>query len=145
MGHGVAACIGGKMAAPDRPVVALVGDAAFAMNGMEVHTAVENDVPVIWVVMNNGGHGMVHAGEMLQFKGRFSTSLFKHPLNVAQIAEAVGAPSFRVERPGETERALALALASRRPSVLDVRIDPDILPPTGMRLATLEKFFSGAH
>jgi hypothetical protein len=91
MGHGVAAAIGGKLAAPDRPVVALTGDAAFAMNGLEVHTAVENDVPVVWVVLNNGGHGMVHLGETQQFQGRFNTSLFRRKLNVAQIADAVGA------------------------------------------------------
>jgi acetolactate synthase-1/2/3 large subunit len=145
MGHGVAAAIGGKMAAKDRPVVALVGDAAFAMNGMEVHTAVENDIPVIWIVMNNGGHGMVHLGETLQFKGKFCTSLFKRPLNVAQIAEAVGAQAFRVERGGELEQALHQALESGRPTVIDVHICPDAIPPTGMRLATLERFFSGKN
>jgi acetolactate synthase-1/2/3 large subunit len=142
MGHGVAAAIGGKVAAKDRPVVALVGDAAFAMNGLEVHTAVENDIPVIWVVMNNGGHGMVHLGESMQFKGKFSTSIFKHPLNVAAIAEAVGALSFRVERAGETEAAIRKALQSGRPSVIDVQIYRDCIPPMGMRMATLERFFS---
>lgn len=142
MGHGVAAAIGGKMAAKDRPVVSLVGDAAFAMNGLEVHTAVENNIPVIWVVMNNGGHGMVHLGESMQFKGKFSTSLFKHPLNVSAIASAVGALSFRIEKAGDTEKALKEALLSGRPSVLDVQIYRDCIPPVGMRLATLERFFS---
>ncbi len=143
MGHAVAGSIGGKLAAKDRPVVALVGDAAFAMNGMEVHTAVENDIPVVWVVMNNGGHGMVHVGETLQFKGKFSTSQFKHPLDAAQIAEAVGALAFRVSKAGETEKAIRQALASGRPSVIDVRIDPEAMPPLGIRLATLERFFQG--
>lgn len=142
MGHGVAAAIGGKLAAPGRPVVALVGDAAFAMNGLEVHTAVENDVPVVWVVLNNGGHGMVHLGETQQFQGRFNTSLFRRRLNVAQIADAVGALSYVAEKPGDTEKALAAALAAQRPAVIDVRVDPGAVPPTGMRLATLEKFFS---
>lgn len=145
MGHGVAAAIGGKMAAKDRAVVALVGDGSFAMNGMEVHTAVENNIPVIWVVMNNGGHGMVHLGEKMQFKGKFNTSIFKHPLNVAQIAEAVGAQSFRVERAGETEVALLKALQSGRPTVIDVRICPDTSPPMGMRMATLERFFTSSR
>jgi acetolactate synthase-1/2/3 large subunit len=112
------------------------------MNGLEVHTAVENDIPVIWVVMNNGGHGMVHLGESMQFKGKFSTSIFKHPLNVAAIAEAVGALSFRVERAGETEAAIRKALQSGRPSVIDVQIYRDCIPPMGMRMATLERFFS---
>jgi acetolactate synthase-1/2/3 large subunit len=145
MGHGVAAAIGGKMAAKDKPVVALVGDGSFAMNGMEIHTAVENDIPVIWVVLNNGGHGMVHLGEMMQFKGKFSTSMFKRPLDVARISEAIGAQSFCVERAGETEAAIAQALKSNRPTVIDVRICPDSVPPMGMRLATLEKFFSSSR
>src|SRR5262249_24076204 len=65
MGSAVAGSIGGKLAAPDKPVIALVGDSAFAMNGMEVHTAVEHDVPVIWIVLNNSGHGMIFHGERL--------------------------------------------------------------------------------
>ncbi|HMU96634.1 MAG TPA: thiamine pyrophosphate-binding protein [Elusimicrobiota bacterium] len=143
MGHAVAGAIGGKVAAKDRPVVALVGDGAFAMNGMEVHTAVENDIPVVWLVMNNGGHGMVHVGETLQFKGKFNTAQFNQRLDVAKIADAVGALSFVVDRAGDTEKALRQALASGRPCVIDVRTDPEAMPPTGIRLATLERFFQG--
>jgi acetolactate synthase I/II/III large subunit len=142
MGHAVAGAIGGKLAAPGRPVVALVGDGAFAMNGMEVHTAVENDIPVIWVVLNNGGHGMVHLGEVIQFKGKFNTSLFRQPLDIAKMGEAMGAQAFRARLPGETEQLVKRALASGRPTVIDVRIDPEERPPTGMRLATLERFFN---
>jgi acetolactate synthase-1/2/3 large subunit len=141
MGHGVAAAIGGKLAAPDRPVVALVGDGAFAMNGMEVHTAVENDIPVVWVVLNNGGHGMVHLGETLQFKGKFSTALFRRPLDVAKMAEAMGALAFRAEGPGEVEDCVRRALASGRPAVVDVRVDMNAFPPAAVRLETLERFF----
>ncbi|MBI4397098.1 MAG: thiamine pyrophosphate-binding protein [Elusimicrobia bacterium] len=142
MGHGMAAAIGGKLAAPERPVVALVGDGAFAMNGMEVHTAVENDIPVIWVVQNNGGHGMVHVGETIQFKGKFNTSLFKHPLDVAKIGEAMGALAIRVERPGELEEAIKKALEAERPTVIDVIVDPEAIPPTAIRIETLERFFN---
>jgi acetolactate synthase-1/2/3 large subunit len=141
MGHAVAGAIGGKMAAPDRPVVALVGDGSFAMNGMEVHTAVENNIPVIWVVMNNGGHGMVHVGESIQFKGKFNTSLFNHRVDAAGIGEAVGALAFRAERPGDVEESLRQAIRSGRPCVIDVRGDPRDRPPLGIRLATLERFF----
>ncbi|MBK8871473.1 MAG: thiamine pyrophosphate-binding protein [Elusimicrobia bacterium] len=143
MGHAVAGVIGGKMAAPERPVVALVGDGSFAMNGLEVHTAVENKIPVVWVVMNNGGHGMVHVGESIQFKGKFNTSLFNHRVDAAGIGEAVGALAFRVERPGEVEEALRKALCSGRPCVIDVRGDPRDRPPLGIRIATLERFFGG--
>ncbi len=141
MGHAVAAAIGGKLAAPDRPVIALVGDAAFAMNGTEVHTAVENDIPVIWVVMNNGGHGMVCHGETLQFQGKFSTGKFRYPLHIAALAQAMGAQGLLVEKPGEFGTALAKAIKSRRPTVIDVIIDPTDMPPLGLRIETLDQFF----
>ena len=55
----------GIFAAPDKPVVAVLGDGAFAMHGLEVHTAVEYDLPIIYIVINNGAHGMVYNGEKL--------------------------------------------------------------------------------
>jgi len=143
MGHAVAGSVGGKLAAPSRNVVALVGDGAFAMNGMEVHTAVEQQIPVVWVVMNNAGHGMVCHGERLQFKGKFSTGRFRCPLDVAAMAEAMGALGFRVERPGELARTLREALASGRPAVIDARIDPEEMPPLALRIETLDRFFEG--
>lgn len=145
MGHAVAAAIGGKLAAPERPVIALVGDAAFAMNGMEVHTAVEWGVPVIWIVMNNGGHGMVCHGERLQFKGKFSTGKFRRPLDIAGMAESMGALGLRVEKPGELAGALTAAQRSLRPTVIDVRTDPEAMPPLAMRIETLDRFFEGTR
>jgi acetolactate synthase-1/2/3 large subunit len=142
MGHGAAAAIGGKLAAPHRPVVALVGDAAFAMNGMEVHTAVENNIPVIWVVQNNGGHGMVHLGETMQFKGKFNTALFRQPVDIVQMAQSLGALAFKAERPGEVEKFVRLALAANMPTVIDARIDRETMPPAAVRLETLERFFN---
>jgi|CXWL01.1.fsa_nt_gi acetolactate synthase-1/2/3 large subunit len=142
MGHGVAAAIGGKLAAPRRPVAALVGDGAFAMNGMEVHTAVENDIPVIWVVQNNGGHGMVHLGETMQFKGKFHTALFNHQLDIVKMAEGMGALAFKAELPGDVERFVRLALAANRPTVIDARTDVNAFPPAAVRLETLERFFN---
>jgi len=142
MGHGTAAAIGGKLAAPDRPVVALVGDGSFAMNGMEVHTAVENDIPVIWVVQNNGGFGMVHLGETMQFKGKFNTGLFRRAIDVVKIAEGLGALAFKAERPGDVEKFIRMGLAANRPTVIDARIDREAMPPAAVRLKTLEKFFN---
>jgi acetolactate synthase-1/2/3 large subunit len=127
----------------DRPVVAIVGDAAFAMNGMEVHTAVENDIPVIWLVLNNGGHGMVHVGETIQFGKKFNTSLFSHRLDVAKMGEAMGALALRCKAANEVEAAVKRAVQANRPTVIDVAIDPNAMPPTGIRLATLERFFQG--
>jgi len=97
MGYAVAAAIGGKLAAPDRPVVALVGDAAFAMHGMEVHTAAESGAPVIWVVLNNGGHAMVGNIQQMLF-ARTSQALFHHPWTPPQ------SPAAWAPQPTESRR-----------------------------------------
>lgn len=144
MGHAMPASIGAKVAAPHRPVVSLVGDAAFAMNGMEIHTAVEHQIPVVCVVMNNGGHGMVCHGERLQFKGKFQTGKFHRPLEIAAIAQGLGARSLQVDAPGDFAEAFRQALSAGEPVVLDVQTDPEAMPPMGMRIETLDKFFEPA-
>lgn len=60
MGFATAGAIGGKLAAPDKPVIALAGDGCFQMNGMEIATAVSNNIPVVWIVQNNAKLGLVH-------------------------------------------------------------------------------------
>lgn len=140
MGHAVAASIGGKLAAPDRPVIALVGDAAFAMNGLEIHTAVEHDIPVIWIVLNNGGHGMVYHGERIQFGGEFVTSRFKRPIDIAALARSMGANAAVVDTPGDLPNALQEAIRSQRPTVIDARVDIEACPPTAERFRTLDRF-----
>lgn len=142
MGHAVAAAIGGQLAAPERTVVSVVGDAAFAMNGMEVHTAVEYNIPVIWLVLNNGGHGMVHYGEQRQFRGKFSTAKFSRPLDVAAMAEAMGARALRVWRPGDLSRLMPEVLRMRRPTVIDARVDIETAPPMDSRIKSLDRFFN---
>lgn len=138
MGWATAAVIGGKLARPDRAAFALVGDAAFAMNGTEVHTAVELGLPVVWVVVNNGGHGMIYHGEKAQFGGKFVSSVFRKPLDVAAMARGMGARALRVERPGDLARALRGAPLDG-PLVLDVITDLSERPPMGARVDALQK------
>ncbi len=144
MGYAVAGCVGAQLACPERTVVALSGDASFAMNGMEVHTAVENDAPVIWVVVNNGGHGMIYHGERALYGGKFCSSLFRRPIDVAAVARGLGAEAFRVERPGELSEALEAARAARRPAVIDVLTEMGDAPPMGARVKTIQKELAAA-
>jgi acetolactate synthase-1/2/3 large subunit len=143
MGSAVAGVVGGALAASDRRAVALVGDAAFAMHGMEVHTAVEQRLPVVWLVLNNGGHGMVHQGETIMRGADLGTSVFRVPIDSAALARALGAQGVRVESPGELRSALDRAFLSDRPTVIDAVIDPNELAPTLVRRAeTLARFFA---
>jgi acetolactate synthase-1/2/3 large subunit len=142
MGSAVAGVIGGALAAPDRRAVALVGDAAFAMNGAEVHSAAEQGLPVTWVVINNGGHGMVSQGETLMKGKNLGTSVFRVPLDVTGMARSLGAHAVRVQTPSELQAALAEAMARQGgPTVIDAVVDPQELPPTLVRRAqTLAEF-----
>jgi acetolactate synthase-1/2/3 large subunit len=142
MGHAIAAAIGGKLASPNRVVAVLAGDGAFAMNGLEIHTAVEHNIPLIWIIQNNGGHGMVHLGESIQFKGKFSTALFRNHLDIVKMSEAMGALAFQAQKPGDVEKFIAIGLAANRPTVIDARIDLKSFPPAAVRLETLERFFN---
>lgn len=128
MGNGVCAAIGGKLAAPARAVVSLVGDAAFAMNGMEVHTAAEHQIPVVWVVLNNGGHGMVYHGERMLLGGDLGANKFKVPLDSAAMARQLGAKGVRAESIPEFRAAFEAALTDARPTVIDAVIDPEEVP-----------------
>jgi acetolactate synthase-1/2/3 large subunit len=141
MGYAIAAAIGGKVAAPDRPVVALVGDGAFAMNGMEVHTAVDAGIPVIWIVLNNGGHGMVYNGETLLCGRSFST-VFNKPLDISTIARGLGARTFKATTLDEFTSSLRQALEAQAPCVIDALVDLEEIPRALQRRAdTLKAFF----
>jgi acetolactate synthase-1/2/3 large subunit len=141
MGYAVAAAIGGKVAAPQRPVIALVGDGAFAMNGMEIHTAADHGIPVIWVVLNNGGHGMVYNGETLLCGRSFST-VFSKPLDVALIARGLGVQSYQARTLEEFSESLERALQAQMPCVIDAYVDIEEVPyALRRRVDTLQTFF----
>ncbi|WAS96739.1 thiamine pyrophosphate-binding protein [Nannocystis punicea] len=143
MGSSIGIAIGGAMAAPGRRALVAVGDAAFAMSGMEVHTAVEYDVPVTFIVLNDGGHGMVAHGDELLFARSVCPARFRGPLDVRQIAEGLGARAFAARSPIELDRVLAAALAEPGPSVVDVAIDPRVVPPPlRTRADTLKHYFA---
>ncbi len=144
MGFGVAGAIGGKLAAPARPVVAIVGDGGFAMAGMEVSTAATHGIPVVWVVLNDGRLNTVHHGQTLQYQGRTIGTEFRR-MDVAAIATALGAWSRRVSEPEDVGPALRAALACGGPAVLDVAIDADEVPPIMSRVRSLDKLFVGDH
>lgn len=128
MGYATAAAIGGKLAAPDCPVISVVGDGCFLMNGMEVATAVSHNIPVVWIVQNNSKLGLVHELQKFSLGEKTVSTTFK-PINCAKIAEGLGAQGFRIEKPGELSKVLPVALESKKPTVIDCVIDPDEVPP----------------
>jgi acetolactate synthase-1/2/3 large subunit len=135
MGFAVAGCIGAKLAAPERPVVALCGDGAFMMNASAVLTAVEYQIPVVWVVWNNFGYCSIrdqqrgYFGKDREIAVSFTDSSGKlFSANFAMMARSMGADGHTVEKPADLAPQLEAAIRSGRPTVLDVRIDRDIRP-----------------
>ncbi|MCP5181988.1 MAG: thiamine pyrophosphate-binding protein [Pseudomonadales bacterium] len=113
MGFGIPAALAAKLVHPDRAVVAVCGDGGFAMTMNGMMTAVEQNIPIVNVVFNNHALGWVlHGGG--PFAAEFND--FDH----AEIARAMHCHGIRVERPEDLEPALREALASGRPTVVDV-------------------------
>ncbi len=141
MGHGTAACIGAALAAPDHPVLAIIGDGCFAMNGMEIHTALEADVPVIWIVENNHMHGITwHGSQLVGSRRPLQSIRFTKPLDVAAVARAAGLHSWVVDAPGQIQAAVGEALGLGRPGLIEVRVDGSIPPPLGERARSVAGF-----
>lgn len=142
MGHALPAAIGGCLA-ESTPVVAIAGDAAFAMSAFELHTAVEERLPLIVIVLNDGGHGMVEMGSECQFgPGAVPSARFRQRIAAADFARSVGANASLVD----SAESLALAFAAARqysgPSLIDIEIDPREVPPFGARMELLKRNFS---
>jgi acetolactate synthase-1/2/3 large subunit len=114
MGFAIPAALGAKLVHPDRPVVAVCGDGGFAMTMNGLMTAVEHDIPIITVVSNNKALGWVLHGS-----GPFSAEF--NDWDFAAMARAMGCRGVRIEDPAAIAPALSDALATRAPTVLDVR------------------------
>ncbi len=128
MGFGVAGAVGGKLAAGDRPVVCLAGDGCFLMNGTEIAAAVNLDLPIVYVILNNAKLGLVHDLQTFALGQNTVATRFK-PIDAAKVAEGLGAVGCRIEKPGELLRLLPEAIASRKTVVIDCHIDPKETPP----------------
>ena len=135
----VCGVLGAKLAAPDRPAVAVCGDGGFLMAAHSVATAVEYDIPAIWVVWNNRGYASIYDLQVGAFGPRELATRFRkqrtgEPVSAdfAAMAKAMGADGYRITGPGDLDGALAAALAANRPAVIDVPVRSDERPvPTG--------------
>ncbi len=138
MGSGVAACIGGKLAAPDRPTIVVCGDGDFQMHGMEVMTAISHDIPVVWLILQNDSLAMVHDIQTMTYKGRYVASEFKTP-DFVRLADSFGALGLRAEKPGEVADAITAAFAADQPAIVSVPIDPNEMPPAKARMLAMDR------
>jgi acetolactate synthase-1/2/3 large subunit len=135
MGFGVAGVLGAQFAAPERPCVSVCGDGAFFMHASVLGTAVEYDLPVIWVVWNNFAYASIRGLQRGYLGGRELATDFRHPEtgapynpDFAAMARSAGIAGVNVDRAADLSEALRAALASRRPYLINANIGAEKNP-----------------
>jgi acetolactate synthase-1/2/3 large subunit len=142
MGYGVPAAIAAKIVHPERTVVAFAGDGCFLMNGQELATAVRERANVVIVVVNNGMYGTIRMHQEREYPGRVMATDLANP-DFAALARAYGAHGETVTATEQFAAAFERAVASGKPSLIEVQIDPDAITPnttiSAMRRAAAAK------
>ncbi len=126
-GYAVPAALGAKLAAPKRTVVAVISDAAAMMTGQELETAVRYRAPILVVVFQNGLYADVAMHQAAKHGRLNGVSLTA--VDFAAWARSFGAAGYTIESPEQLEPTMRRALQHQRPSVIDVRTDPDVIDP----------------
>ncbi|WP_227997610.1 thiamine pyrophosphate-binding protein [Nocardia australiensis] len=144
MGYAFGAGIGSAFArhrgpTGSRHTVVIAGDGAFFMHGMELHTAIEHELPITFIVLNNNAHAMCLTREQLYYRDRHSFNRFR-PAHLGAGIDAMfpDLPTHSVRSRHELTAALGTCLESKGPSFISIDCDPDEVPPFIPFLSTLE-------
>lgn len=128
MGYGVPAAIAAKITEPTRTVVAFAGDGCFLMNGQELATAMQYHAHVIFLVINNGMYGTIRMHQERNYPGRVSGTRLTNP-DFADLARSFGLHGETVQKTEEFYSAFERCEAAGKPSLIEIRIDPEALTP----------------
>lgn len=129
MGHAIGLAIGAKAGRPEERIVCLTGDGCFMMHGTEIATAVNEGIPLLFIVMNNGRLDMVEKG-MARHLGRSEGTVYQVPMDACKFAEALGAAAYRCESVEQMKTVFPQALREPGCVVVELMLDPDEVPPT---------------
>lgn len=142
MGYGVPAAVAAKAIEPHRQVIAFAGDGCFLMNGQEFATAMQYDLPLIVVVVDNGMYGTIRMHQEREYPGRVSATALRNP-DFAALARSYGGHGETVRQTGEFGPALERARASGKATIIHCLIDPEAITPArslaDIRTAALKK------
>ena len=129
MGYGTPAAVAAKDLFPDRLAVAFAGDGCFLMNGQEFATAVQYDLPIIVIIINNGIYGTIRMHQEREYPGRISATNLTNP-DFAALARAYGGHGETVEKTAEFMPAFERARDSGKPSIIEIKLHPEAITPT---------------
>ncbi len=137
MGYGIAAANAAKLVHPDRIAVCFTGDGDFVMSSPEFATAVQYELPIIVLLVNNGMYATIRMHQERQFPNRVIGTDLENP-DFPALARAYGGYGERVDRTDDFEAAFERALASGKPALLELPVDPERISPR-VRLSDLQK------
>lgn len=126
MGYGLPAAIAAKLVRPERIVIAFCGDGDFLMTGQELATAVQHGANVIVIVANNGMYGTIRMHQERDHPERVIGTELQNP-DFTRLGEAYGVHAERVSRSEDFAAAFARARDAKRPAILELMVDPDLL------------------
>ncbi|MGZ3184630.1 MAG: thiamine pyrophosphate-binding protein [Telluria sp.] len=136
MGWAIGGAVGTAMANPSVPVVCITGDGSLLMNGQEISVAVAEQLAVVFVVLNDRALGMVKHGQRLARAEQIGCDM--PATDFAMLARALGAHGHTITSPDDLARLDIEAICSRPgPTLLDVHIDPEEIPPMNARMRVL--------
>jgi acetolactate synthase-1/2/3 large subunit len=121
MGIAVPGAIAAKLVHPGRAVVAVTGDAGFMMNSQEIETAMRLNIPIVILIWNDGGYGLIEWKQMQQF-GRPSHVSFGNP-DFVKYAESFGAKGYRIDAAEQLLPTIKNAIADNTVSIIDCPVD----------------------
>ena len=128
MGYGLPAAIAGKLAAPDKKVVCFAGDGCFLMNGQELATAMQYDLPIVIIVVNNAMYGTIRMHQERDYPNRVSGTELQNP-DFAALARSFGAHGTVIEQTEQFAPAFDAALKADKPTLIELRVDPQAITP----------------
>jgi acetolactate synthase-1/2/3 large subunit len=138
MGWAIGSCVGMALALPGTPVVCITGDGSYLMSGQEITVAIQEELPIIFIVLNDAGYGMVKHGQRLTGAEPAGYSLPE--IDFAAMAAAMGIEGHVINSVQDLKDLDIRALCKKRgPTMLDVRIDPEATPPIGLRTRVLRR------
>lgn len=128
MGYGVPAAIAAKLVQPNRCVVCFAGDGCFLMSGQELATVKQYNLPIVFLVVNNGMYGSIRMHQELNFPGKVYGTALENP-DFAALARAYGLHGQIVERTADFPAAFETAMQAGKGALIELRTDPEAITP----------------
>ncbi|BCZ45924.1 acetolactate synthase [Clostridium gelidum] len=132
MGHAIGYSIGAQLSSYNSRIICLTGDGCTFMHGNEISTAANYNIPVTFIILNNGRLDMPEKA-MIQFFGKTVGTTYNVPLDIKKLGEAMGVKSYKCSNQFELKEALEISNLHNEAIIIEVVVDPYEIPPTMKR------------